>query len=266
MLLRTILGKSLRDERAAVIGYGLGLALYGLLIVIMFPSVGQAPGLAEMMESYPPAMKALVGEIKAITTVEGFVALEVLTWLPLILAIFAIMSATDFVAGEAERGTLYLVLSQPVRRWRLVVERMAALTVSLLAMALAAGIGLWLGLPIAKVEMSPANLIAATVATVPLVLVIAGISLLAGCILMSRRLAGLIAAGLAVAFYLLNSLAGVVEQLKPWSRLSPFHYFDAYKTITNGPDLADTLTLLVGAFVLVGASVLVFQRRDILAD
>ncbi len=86
MLLRTILGKTLRDERSGVIGYGLGLALYGLLIVMMFPSISQAPGLAEMMDNYPPAMKALGGEITAITTIEGFIALETLTWLPLILA------------------------------------------------------------------------------------------------------------------------------------------------------------------------------------
>ncbi len=61
MLLSSLWGKTLRDERWGIVGYGIGLARYGLLIVTMFPSIAQVPGLSEMLDSYPPAMKAFMG-------------------------------------------------------------------------------------------------------------------------------------------------------------------------------------------------------------
>ena len=71
------------------------------------------------------------------------------------------------------------------------------------------------------------------------------------------------AAGLLVAMYVLNGIAGAVESVQQLRHLSLFSYLGA--AIQVGIHWADFLGIVVLALVLVGLAVASFQRRDIYA-
>ena len=59
---------TLRRLRGQIIGWGIGLALYGLLMGLLFDTIQTIVGLEEMMASYPPALMAFFGDMMTMNT------------------------------------------------------------------------------------------------------------------------------------------------------------------------------------------------------
>jgi len=72
-----------------------------------------------------------------------------------------------------------------------------------------------------------------------------------------------ITAAAAVAAYLVNSLAPLVDLLDPVQKLSPFYHYAAQNPLRDGLDPLHLLVLLAIAAVAAAGSVLVFRLRDL---
>ena len=69
------------------------------------------------------------------------------------------------------------------------------------------------------------------------------------------------AAGGALVFHLLTSLANISEGLGVIAWLSPFHYYPGSDPLINGMDWGDSAVLAALPIVLFGLSFVLFQRR-----
>jgi len=112
-------------------------------------------------------------------------------------------------------------------------------------------------------EIAAAKLAAATVDAVALAVAYGAIALLVGCATGKRGLAIGITAAAAVAAYLVNSLAPLVDLLDPVQKLSPFYHYAAQNPLRAGLDPLHLLVLLAIAAVGAAGSVLAFRRRDL---
>ena len=112
-------------------------------------------------------------------------------------------------------------------------------------------------------DIAAAKLAAATVDAVALAVAYGAIALLAGCATGRRGLAIGITAAAAVAAYLVNSLAPLVDLLDPVQKLSPFYHYAAQNPLRAGLDPLHLLVLLAIAAVAAAGSVLVFRLRDL---
>jgi len=140
--------RALADLRWTVFWYALGLAVYAVLIMSFYPTVREnAQMTQQLMEAFPKAMMDAFGAAD-MASLSGFVGGKFLNvmW-PIIVGVFVIMAGAATVAREVERGTIELLLSVPESRTRLLLAKLAALLVGILALvavtvgALALGAG-----------------------------------------------------------------------------------------------------------------------------
>ena len=126
--------KTLREQRWALLGWSVRTGLHFAFPALFLPFHQPRPAnVLKVLDNLPPFIRNLIGKNNFMATPEGFLNLQPFSILaPLLFIIFAIGKGGDATAGEEERGTLDLLLSHPLPRWRLVLEKFAAQAAALL--------------------------------------------------------------------------------------------------------------------------------------
>ena len=247
----TILAKSLRDRRRSVLAWSAGLAGLTGLIFLYWPTVKDNPELDRFFSGLPEAVRALTGHT-SLTNPAGYLNAELFSlMIPLLLLVVAIGMGARAIAGEEERGTLELLLSAPLSRRRVLLEKVAAGLLIMLALGAVLLVTLVAGAQLAG--MDTGRLAAATASVVALALPFGALALALGCATGARGAAIGPTVAVAAATYLLNSLAPLSSALKPWRVLSPFQWYGSEAVLTSGPRWGH-LALL---------AVILFERRDV---
>ncbi|RJP35372.1 MAG: hypothetical protein C4536_00720 [Actinobacteria bacterium] len=262
-MLNNVFLKGLRDRRVSLIWWAVGLTLFVVLTIAVYPSMRNNPSIQDYAESSADLMKAIAGSID-ITSPVGYLNSQLFfMMLPIIMSILAISIGSDALAGEEGRGTLDLLLSAPLPRRRAVVEKFATMVmaVTLEAVVLYAGMAL---LALAtSMDISYLNMAEATFGLVFLALVFGTLALLLGAASGSKGLSIGIAAALGLGTLLLNSLGLIIEALDPWRRITPIYYYSENNPLANGLNWIHVLILVAITAVFLGASLFFFEHRDI---
>lgn len=265
-MLRSAFWKTLRDLRRTTCWWSLGIVALSAFMVAVYPSVRDNPDLNKMVEDYPEALKAFfgLGQDVDYTSAVGYLNSELFSLMaPLLLLIAGIGAGARATAGEEERGTLDLLLANPISRRRLVAEKFAALVVQLTLLGAVLWLSLVVGCRVVGMHLSAVHLGAAATATVLLAVAFGAVALLLGAWLGSRSAAIGITAAAAVAAYLLSSLAEVVDFLKPLRGASPFYHYIAQDALRAGLGL-DHVALLVALTIAASTgAVAAFSQRDL---
>jgi ABC-2 type transport system permease protein len=250
--------------RGQILGWGLGLALYGLMIVPMYNTLAaQQDQLQKMIASYPPEFLAFFGgDANSLITPAGFLGMYAFSMMPVIIGIFAVMAGSGLIVSDEERGRLDLIISHPVGRTPFFFGR----SLGILGAALSIMFLGWLGFSIllggSGLGFNWGQMAVPFLSLLTQILVSATLALLLSMFLPSRSLAAMVTGAFMVASYFVSSMAFMDERMKGLSQIMPYHYF---QTVLNFEEL--NLTWL---FALIGASVLMvvvawlrFVRRDI---
>jgi len=250
--------------RGQIIGWGIGLTLYGLLMVSLYDSIVGIEGFQELIASYPKELMAFFGEADflALTTPKGYVGLYYFNYMTVIIGIFAVAACASLLVGHEEKGILDLVMAHPISRtalfWGRLLGYMAATAVILLVGWLS-----WL-IPSGRtgLDLSWIELLKPFLPLFAELLLFGTLALLLSLLLPSGRIAGMIAGGLLIANYLLIGLSNLNEDLKSLIKFTPLHYYQGGDAITelNWGWLAGLLAVSAIFAVLAWWR---FQRRDI---
>ena len=264
MWLRNLFTKTLRDLRGQILGWGIGAGLLGWMVIFLYPSFrDQTAALTEMLKGYPAALTGFFGDFTKLSTYPGWLNIELFSYGPPILAIFAVVVGTGLVAGEEEKGTLDLLLSHPIRRWRVVAEKFAAfVTATVLIMVLVA-IFFVSGSAMIGETSQLGRITLATMHIVPVTLAGGALALMVSVLFRSRRLANTVALVAIIGSYFLESLGKTVDALKPYRPIALFHYYDSSAVLFDGIKWGDVGILLALTTICFIISLLAFQRRDI---
>ncbi|HLZ55845.1 MAG TPA: ABC transporter permease subunit [Ktedonosporobacter sp.] len=258
-MFRTIWSKSLRDYRVPILGWGIALAL---LMIVAFATA--TPAVLEGFASLAPIL-GFLGVPYALLTPEGYVTFRYMEMvLPLLLSFWLILAGARLVRGEEERGTLDVLLTTPQSRARLLLEKIAALLIASLLIALLFALGAVAGE--ARIEQH-ADLVRALLAGMNLSLFVFFFGMLA--LLISQfTISRGAAAGGASGLLLLSLLLDITgrEVNGSWLQyLSPFFYYNLNRplipTFHNEP--AAALLLVALSLPCVALSLFLFVRRDI---
>lgn len=257
----SLVRKTLRDNRGAIIGVSVANVLIALFVTLAYPSFQAA--LADY--EFPDFLRGFLGEagVASYGTFTGFITVELFSWLPMLLIVLAIIGGTATLAGEEGAGTLDLVLAQPVKRVRVVLEKAAGLAIGLAVSALVTLLGFVVAPLLVDFSIPFRPITVAVLNTLPLALLFLGLSMLAASILPSRGSAAMLVIGLTVATYFFNLIGGAVESVAFLQKVSPFYWADASHVLLHGFDWART-----GGFLLLTVACLLmtlwsFERRDI---
>jgi ABC-2 type transport system permease protein len=180
---------------------------------------------------------------------------------PLALAFFTILALAGAIAGSEERGTIDVLLGNPLPRWQLVVGSFVATALSLLGIVVIVGLLTWGTAVLMDIDLSFEDTAAAVLNLWPVCLFFGGVALLCSAMFHRRALAVAVPAFLLFAMYLLDVMGRVSEDLEYLQPYSVFYYYGS--AIEDGIDWANFggVTAVAVAFALL--AVLVFRRRDI---
>src|SRR3989440_437311 len=259
-MFRSILSKSLRDYRVPMLAWGFGL------LVFMAAEVAMAT--PTVVTAYLSLVKSLsfLGDPYAMNTPEGYITFRYMeTVWPILLSIWPTLAGARLVRGEEERGTMEVLLATSQSRTRLLLEKVNALVIALLVIAVLFAVGVVGGF--AALGGGHVDFVRALLAGLNLVLLaffFGMVALLLSQVTTGRRAAAGWTSGLLILFVFLY-MAGR-ELNGSWVQyLSPVYYYNLNRPLIAGfPDQPLAALLLLGLAVLcLGGSVFLFARRDI---
>ena len=261
-----ILWHTLKSQRIALSLLSLGLFGFAILIPASFGSFGGEQG--SFFESLPEGVKSLLkAQGGFASTPTGFLAAAGYRH-PLYLIIlvgFTIASASGAIAGEIERGTIFLLLARPIHRYELVLAKLGAATLGLIMFLGVALLGSWTGaLAFDLSGLSFRALLLVQLNALFLILAIGGCSFLISATSSEAGKAISLSAGLAVVFFFLDFLSSLWSAVESLGPISVFHYYDPVSIADRGYVPALHLGVL-GAVAVLGfvGAVVAFNRRDI---
>ncbi len=161
---RDVFFKGLRDQRRALVGWSLGVAAYVAFLVPFYPTIKKsAVDLDTYLENLPEVLRtAFMGSGGDYASPLGHLNTELFSWLvPLVFIVFGAGAGAGAraLADEEETGTLGLLLSYPLSRRRLVLQKSAALAVALLVVATAFYVSLLIAVSAVGMEVSAGTLL-----------------------------------------------------------------------------------------------------------
>ncbi len=253
----------MREERRAMLGWLAGVVMFCVIMLSMYPTIHGNQGFAKLLNAYPEPLKKLFN-LSDYTTASGYLRTEFFSFMaPLLIALFAILWGSDLIAGEEERRTIDALLANPISRRRVVAEKWLALLTG--TAILTAVLELMLGLvgPLFKLHIGWTPLTAVVLGLGLLALAFGTLALAVGAATGARGTARGITTAVAVATYLLSTLAQIVTWLQPVRPLSLWYHALGTDPISTGfhPMHLVVVALSIAAFL--AAALWLFDRRDL---
>lgn len=260
-----ILKQALRSNTRAGLLMGLFVLLAGGGFVQYYPTFKGISGFEEMLSN--PLYRAILGEYvtEFFSSIKGFLAIEVFSMLWLYVGLFMAFFGANTVSREMEDKTIDLLLSYPIRRFKLVLVRWLGLMLYLILIMVIFWAGLSLGIQGIGEEIDATKLFYAVLGALGLFAAIGSYSVFMSCLFDAQRKAFAASFGLLIGTYILHSLTNVIDVLKPLKYFSPFNYYDSGKILIQGVFSWEDFSLLVGfsVFMLL-LSAWWLERKDIL--
>lgn len=261
-MFRNIFLKSLHDARRGLIGWSIAIAVLVLLECALWPSVRDMPDLKELYSSFPEQLRKFFN-LEAMTTGAGFLNAELFTLLlPALFLVYGIGHGARALAGEEERGTLELLLVTPVSGSRIVVDKAAALAVSVAVLGGALFAATTIGSLVFDLGISVPQAAGGALALTLLGIEFGVLALAAGAVTGRRGTAVAIAATAATAAYVVYAIGLILPRFEAWQPYSPIHQAFHGGPLGAGLQLS-YLWLAAGAVVVTVFALPALDGRDI---
>jgi ABC-2 type transport system permease protein len=254
---------TLRRQRGSMIGWGIGLFLYSLMMVAFYSSIGDMfSNLDEMLANYPKEMLAFFPNLQAISSPAGYLDTYFFSLMHLIIGIYTIGAFSGLLTRQEEQGILDLLLAQPISRSGMFWGRVLGVFASTLIILLVSWLG-WL-IPAGNVglDLTWYQLLLPFLPLLAVLILFGVLGLVFSLLLPATRLASGLAGALLVGNFLLVGLSNINPDLESVYKLTPFYYYQG-GLAANGLDWSWFLGLLTAAFLLTLPAWLLFQKRDI---
>ncbi len=252
----------LHNRRRLTLAYAIGMTLYMLVIIVLYPSFRHSSELNKLV-SGNSSVAALFGVNGPLTSPAGWVNANAYTnFLPLIMLLLTIGYGAAAIAGEDDENTLGLIVVLPLARRRILAQKIAAMVAQALILTVAVAACVYVGRGF-KLGLDPWNVATASLAVLALGIDLGLIALAVGAAIGSRGSAIGVTTALASVSYLLSSLAPVVHWVRPLRFASLFYWAVGNNQLAKGAGLASFAVLIGVATVAALAGAIAFARLDV---
>lgn len=250
--------------RGQILGWGLGLACYGLLIVPMYDVMGAEPGrFQQMVAGYPPEFLAFFGaDVTSLLTPASFLGMYAFSMLPLIVGIFAVMAGSGLIVTDEEHGRLDLIIAHPVGRNSFFFGRFLGLIAASISIMLLAWLGFCVLLAGSSLGFNWGQMLVPFLPLLMQTLTYASLGLLLSMLLPSRSLAAMLTGVVMVASYLLSSMSFMDTRIASIAKFLPYDYYQTAFAVQK-LNLTWLSALLGICLVMAFLAWVRFIRRDI---
>lgn len=252
-----------RQRVPATAAIAVALTLFAGLFVAIGPDIIASIDLDAYVDSLPPALRTAFG-IDALGSFAGLLATELYQFgVVLMFGLYVAYAAAGTVAGDVERGRMDMLLSNPVSRSRVVVEKFLALVPGIVAVNLVLGVAVYAGAALVGEPLPAADVLAVHALSVPYLLAVGALGLLFSVLATRESVAQRGALAAVFGLFIVESLTAGTD-FAALAHLSPTIYYDPTAVLVDGQyDLVGAGALLGATVVLVAASRLAFRRKDV---
>lgn len=262
-----IFTETLRRHWRQMVYWGVGVGLLGFYVLVVIKDVDVLKQYAAIAESMPPVLLQMFGaqDAAALATPEGFMSFGFFGYTLLILAVYAVMAGLNVTANEEEDGILDVLLAQPVPRWRVVIEKLAAYALISAGIIALSFVLVLAGTPFSGMPVSVSRLLEGTLNMLPSLWLMIAFTAFAAVTARRRTTALAVAAVFIVASYFVDFLGAAASgSLADALRaLSFFSYYDPNAVMVSGLNAGSVALLLAVTAALVAGTLWFFQRRDV---
>jgi ABC-2 type transport system permease protein len=250
-LLRTPVFAIVDQQRVWIVAWALGLALLAGFLTSITKTMVDTFGSSDV-----PILRAYF-ERAGINAYADFVGVIWFSTLLLLISLFVVAQVNGWAADDAE-GRLEVILSAPVSRARVVVERIAAVLVACAAVVAASSFAVYLTATSTGISLPGGRFVFASVAVLPVGYAFAGIGhALVG---WRPRVAVAVLGALAVIGYFAQQFAPLF-QWPDW--VSNVSLYALYGTPMSKDDWSGIATLVGIGVVGTAVAIVAMRRRDV---
>ncbi|MDG6219868.1 MAG: ABC transporter permease subunit [Candidatus Thermoplasmatota archaeon] len=215
----------------------------------------------EFMEN--PFIKAFVGGGGlSLYTLKGFVAVEFMSWIPLMGVIYLAYVCGSALSREVEDKTLDPVLATPITRTRYVLEKYAAYLGVSLTLTIASFLGLYLG--IVSIDESASWLFPGVFSVLPLFIAVQSFAFLASAFFNDPRRAMGISLLFIMVSYIITFGSKISKDIATAEGWSIFTYYNYTQILIDEAFMAwDVIVLIATSVVFLALCLYVFKKKDI---
>ncbi len=241
-----------------------GSVMFLVMGVLIGPMFNMMP--AELMDITADLPEALLAAFGGgdMSTPEGWYQIETFGLMaPIALWVVTIVVGARALAGEEERRTMGLLLANPIKRSKIVIEKAWAMVVCAITVGFAIFAGVVAGSLLGGLGMDIGNIAATCLLVTLLGLVIGSLALALSAATGRAKVAVFGSIGAAAVFYMGASFLPLSESVAGYAKWSPYYYYLSSDPLLTGMNWGHGAILAGLTLGLVIMSVVLFQRRDL---
>lgn len=227
--------------------------------------VSSYPAFEESLQEFKDMPMSFIRGFEDLGSFTGFLNVEMyqIFWSLILPTLIAYVSAS-LISEEIEAKTIDMLMSNPVSRRRIVLEKFLGmlpmiLIVNFATMGTVYGMALVIG-----ESISISHLLLAHVWAIPYFLAVVGISLLVSTFIDKKMKASIVAMAIVVGMYLFESISQLVPEYEEIGIVSLVHYYDPSDLLIHGDmEVTGPIVLIIVTIAALTAAVVQFDRRDI---
>lgn len=267
--MKAIVSWTLKTRKVSTVWWVVGIMAFVFVTLIFYPTIHhQQAQLEKSFSDLSSGTVALFSDTGDIFSPDGYLSSQIFYLLmPLLLGILAIGLGASLVGREEKEGTLELILSRPISRGKLLASKVTAGIVIVVAVGMVGSVFTAVMSKLVSLPVPFWNILLTGVTATMLALSFGAISFMVASLGRTARGAAVgIAALVAIAGYLLSSLAAQVSWLNGPSKALPFAYYHP-ADVLNGTYNWLNLLFMIGVIVACGmVSYFAFRRRDLVGS
>jgi ABC-2 type transport system permease protein len=254
---------TIRRMRGSIIGWGIGLFLYALMMSSFYSSMMElGDEYVTILENFPPEMLAFFPSIHNFASPIGYMDTYFFSYMTIIVGIFTVGKGASLLVGDEEKGILDLLMAYPVSRTALFWGRMLGFVTATLIILLISWIGWIIPAKSAGFELTWLEILVPFGPLLAILILFGALGLMFSLLLPAGRIASGLTGAILVGNFLLIGLSGINPDLKPLFKLTPLYYYQ------GGSAIEELNWMWLGGLIYYTICFLLiawwrFQRRDI---
>ncbi|MFC1662996.1 ABC transporter permease [Patescibacteria group bacterium] len=265
----TLFWRILKDRRISLIIFSVSGILLLWMYIAMFPSfAGQAEDFNKLLESYPQGFLEAFGideSANIFSSVESFISVEhfSLIW-PIMMVFMMIGLAGSGLAGQIEQGTVEILLSRPLSRFKIYLARYLAGVFSLVVFGI---FSVFMAMPLSNlhgVETTFMPFLTIFILGMMFGLAVLSMAMFFSALFSEKGKASMTMGGIIIGMYVLHLVAVLQEHLDVLKYFSFFYYYDFNAAVRDATISIESIVVFLAVIIIFGiAGAWWYNRRDI---
>ncbi len=260
----TVIVKTMRDHWKSTLMWSLGILSITAIQLYIYPSVVKSStAMQSYIDAFPEALRTIF-RMEDYFSGEGFLGTELYSMMvPLIFISMSAARGSSAIAGEEENGNADIIFSLPISRTKVVINKMIALVIECLLVAIILVIAIAIGSQLVDMKIEISKVAIATGASALLGLIFGAFALIAGALTGKKAIATGLSVAFAIAALLFYSLAPLVDTFDALTPFNPMNWAINGNPLSEGVsglNFAKLSSLFIALNLL---ALYLFRNRDI---